>query len=103
MAKPKAPTSGARLRTPPPRPAVSGTVAARAEQHAPKKKIDLVQFGREVRVEARRITWPSRRETWITTVMVLIMVVVMGIFFLATDSILSWAVQLFLKIPDLVS
>ena len=33
------------------------------------------QFFREVRAEARKITWTSRRETWITSVMVAIMVV----------------------------
>jgi preprotein translocase subunit SecE len=103
MAKPKAPTSGSRLRPPPTRPVAAGAVAARAEQHAPKKKLDLVQFSREVRTEARRISWPSRRETWITTVMVLIMVVVTGVFFLVVDAALSWGIQFVLKIPQMVS
>ena len=101
MAKPKAPTSAARMRTPPARPAASA-VAARAEQHAPKKRFDPLQFFREVRVEARRITWPSRRETWITTVMVMIMVVVAGVFFLVVDFVLSQGIQFVLKIPTMV-
>ena len=33
----------------------------------PKKRTSLAQFAREVRSEARKITWTSRRETWITS------------------------------------
>jgi len=47
----------------------------------------------EVRQEARKITWPSRKETMITTVMVLIMVVLASVFFLVVDAILKWGVE----------
>ena len=57
-----------------------------------KKPFNPIKFFQEVRVEARRITWPSRRETWITTVMVLIMVLVAGTFFWLVDAALGWAV-----------
>jgi preprotein translocase subunit SecE len=96
MAKDQAQTPAARLRTAPPRS--SGQVAARAESHAPKKRTNPVQFFREVRAEAKKITWPSRRETWITTVMVLIMVVIAAVFFLAVDLLLSVGVSELLKI-----
>jgi preprotein translocase subunit SecE len=56
-------------------------------------KINPVEFMQEVRQEAKKITWPSRRETMITTVMVLIMVVLASIFFLIVDLILSWGVD----------
>ena len=46
-----------------------------------------------MRAEARKITWPSRRETWITTVMVLIMVAVAGVFFLVVDEVLSRSIE----------
>ena len=60
----------------------SKPVAAVAET---KPRTNIFQFFREVRVEARKIVWPSRKETWITTVMVLIMVVVATLFFAAVD------------------
>ena len=99
MAKSKAPPS--RLRTA--AATSAGSVAARAEQHAPKKRFDPVKFAREVRVEARRITWPSRRETWITTVMVMIMVLVAGVFFLVVDEALSRIIEFLLTLPSRMS
>ena len=47
----------------------------------------------EVRQEANKITWPTRRETMITTVMVLIMVALASVFFLIVDLILNWGVE----------
>jgi preprotein translocase subunit SecE len=100
MAKSKAPLKS-RLRTA--GATSAGGVAARAEEHAPKKRVDPVTFFREVRAEARKITWPSRRETWITTVMVVIMVVLSGVFFLVADEVHSRGIEFALKIPSLVS
>jgi preprotein translocase subunit SecE len=96
MARKQAPPPATRLRTVPPQS--SGAVAARAEAHAPKKRTNPVQFFREVRAEAKKITWPSRRETWITTVMVLIMVVITSIFFLVVDAGLGIGVTWLLSI-----
>jgi len=62
----------------------AGAVPAKA----PKKPFNPVKFFSEVRTEARRITWTSRKETWITTVMVLIMVVLAGFFFFLVDGVL---------------
>ena len=54
------------------------------------------EFIQEVRQEVAKVSWPSRKEVMITTVMVLIMVVLASIFFLLTDQVLSWFVsQLF--------
>jgi preprotein translocase subunit SecE len=100
MAKSKAPLKS-RLR--PAGATSAGAVAARAEEHAPKKRVDAVTFFREVRAEARKITWPSRRETWITTVMVMIMVLLAGVFFLVVDEVLSRGIEFALKIPSMVS
>src|SRR3546814_2406673 len=54
------------------------------------------QFMRQVRQETSKVTWPTRKETTITTVMVFIMVVLAAIFFLLTDQIISWLVKLIL-------
>jgi preprotein translocase subunit SecE len=48
-----------------------------------------VQFFREVRQEAAKVTWPTRRETLVTTGMVFIMVVLVALFFFAVDQILN--------------
>lgn len=56
-------------------------------------KTNPLEFLQEVRQEARKITWPSRKETMITTVMVLIMVVLASIFFLLVDIALKWGVE----------
>ena len=60
---------------------------------APKKKVTPAQFLQEVRTEARKITWTSWKETWITSVMVGIMVVVTAVFFLVVD----WGLGLFIQ------
>lgn len=52
-----------------------------------------IEFARQVRQEVSKVTWPSRRETGITTVMVFIMVVVASLFFLVVDIGLSKAVE----------
>lgn len=59
-------------------------------------KTSPLQFIEQVRAETRKVTWPSRRETLITTVMVFIMVTLAAIFFLIVDQILSWGVGLIL-------
>jgi preprotein translocase subunit SecE len=56
------------------------------------------QFIDEVRQETSKVTWPSWKEVWITTVMVLIMVALTAIFFLFTDMIISWLIQFILRL-----
>jgi preprotein translocase subunit SecE len=52
-----------------------------------------VEFLQEVRDESRKVTWPSRRELVISTIMVFIMVVVASLFFLGVDAILKYVVD----------
>ena len=52
-------------------------------------KIDPVQFSREVRQEVAKVTWPSRRETLITTGLVLALSCLAAIFFLVVDQIIQ--------------
>ena len=59
-------------------------------------KTNPAQFMREVRQEVSKVTWPSRKETGITTAMVFIMSVCAALFFLLTDTIISELVQLVL-------
>jgi preprotein translocase subunit SecE len=57
-----------------------------------------VEFVREVRSEVAKVTWPTRRETMITTSMVFIFVVIAAIFFLVADKLISFVVQKLLGI-----
>jgi preprotein translocase subunit SecE len=54
------------------------------------------QFVRQVRQEVSRVSWATRKETGVATVMVFIMVFVAGLFFFMVDQVLSWGVQLVL-------
>jgi preprotein translocase subunit SecE len=55
------------------------------------------RFFREVRAEGRKIHWTSRQETWITSVMVAIMVVLAAIFFAIVNQVLSLAITAIVK------
>jgi preprotein translocase subunit SecE len=57
-----------------------------------------LKFLQEVRQEVSKVTWPSRNETLISTIMVLVFVVLASLFFLAADQVISWLVQLMLSI-----
>ena len=48
-----------------------------------------LEFLRQVRTEVAKVTWPTRKETTLTTTMVFVMVVLASIFFLAVDATLS--------------
>ena len=61
-------------------------------------KTNPFEFFQQVRTEVSKVTWPTRRETGITTVMVFIMVVVASLFFLAVDQALRLGVGLLLGI-----
>ena len=77
-------------------PAVKPSAVASATAVAPapvKKRTTVAQFYREVRVEARKISWPSWKETWITSVMVFLMVAVTSIFFWLVDLALHLFIQ----------
>ena len=57
-------------------------------------KISPLQFLRQVRQEATKVTWPTRKETIISTIMVFIMVIIAALFFFAVDQLLSTGVKL---------
>ena len=61
-------------------------------------KVNPGQFVREVRQEVDKVTWPTRKETLVTTVMIFIMVFILMIFFFSVDQILSWGIKLILGI-----
>jgi preprotein translocase subunit SecE len=94
MAKGQNIVQGGAGRKPPTVATVGAPVAA------VKKRVGPAQFLREVQAEARKVTWTSWKETWITSVMVGFMVVVTAIFFFAADWILGLGISAILKLAN---
>jgi preprotein translocase subunit SecE len=59
-------------------------------------KTNPIEFFRQVRQEVSRVTWPTRKETMITTAMVFVMVIVAAVFFFLVDEIFAQIVRLIL-------
>jgi preprotein translocase subunit SecE len=70
-----------------------------AAKDAPvKKRTSPAQFFREVRQEVSKVTWPTRRETMVSTMMVFIMIAIMAVFFLTVDAILRFGIEMLLQL-----
>lgn len=63
-----------------------------------KPRTSPAQFFSQVRAEARKIVWPSRKETWITSVMVFIMVIIASVFFWVVDAGLGFGSRIILAL-----
>jgi len=50
-------------------------------------------FFRQVRQEIAKVTWPSRKETGISTLMVFIMVLFASVFFVLVDTFFKWSLE----------
>ncbi|MDZ3836934.1 MAG: preprotein translocase subunit SecE [Rhodospirillales bacterium] len=59
-------------------------------------RTNVAQFFREVRQETAKVTWPTRRETAISTGMVVLMVVLAAIFFFVVDQIIATSIRFLL-------
>ena len=57
-----------------------------------------IKFLQEVRAEGQKVTWPTRRETMITSSMVFIFVVIAALFFLVADKIIGFVVKALLGV-----
>lgn len=60
-------------------------------------KVSPGEFVRQVRQETGKVTWPTRKETMVTTVMVLIMTTLLSVFFLGVDQVLGRIVRFLLS------
>jgi preprotein translocase subunit SecE len=56
-------------------------------------KINAAEFVQQVRQELARVTWPTRKETMVTTAMVFVMVFIAAAFFFVVDQVLSYGVR----------
>ncbi len=61
-------------------------------------KLNPGQYIREIRREVSKVTWPSRKETTVSTGMVFLMVFLAAVFFFLVDQVISNAVKLILSL-----
>lgn len=59
---------------------------------------NLTRFARETRMEALKVSWPSRKETVTTTIVVFIMIFIMSMILLVTDSVIAASVKFILEL-----
>jgi preprotein translocase subunit SecE len=69
-----------------------------AQEAVLMSKFNPFEFVQEVRQEVSKVTWPTWKEVWITTLMVLVMVTLASVFFLATDQALGYLVSWVLRL-----
>jgi preprotein translocase subunit SecE len=68
------------------------------EPPAKKPSVGPIEFLQQVRNEGRKVTWTSLKETQISSVMVLVMVFIMSIFFLIVDQIWRFIIPIILNL-----
>ncbi len=61
-------------------------------------KLGPLQYFRDVKAEAKKVTWPSRKETIASTIAVFIMVVLASLFLYLSDQIIAYLVSLVLRL-----
>jgi len=73
-----------------------------AEAKSADKKVGPVKYVGQVRQEARKVTWPTSRETMVTTLLVMVMVILMGAFFFIVDWFLATGIKFILGLGGAV-
>ena len=63
-----------------------------------KKKTTPAQFVRQVRQELQKVTWPARKDTFISSAIVILLIIVFSLFFLLTDQIWSFLIKKIIQI-----
>jgi preprotein translocase subunit SecE len=81
----------------------AGVAGTRDGRRWPEKRkrmarLNPVQFVQEVRQEVSKVTWPTRKEVWITTLAVLVMVTLASIFFMLADQLMGYIVSFILSL-----
>jgi len=63
------------------------------KEQAGVAKNSPIEFVNQVKAEWHKVTWPTSRETMMTTVLVVIMTTMLGVFFFGIDSLFGWIVR----------
>jgi preprotein translocase subunit SecE len=65
---------------------------------AEKKKISPALFVRQVRQELQKVTWPARKDIFISSGFVILLIILFSLFFLLTDQIWSFSIKKIIQI-----
>ena len=63
-----------------------------------KKKTSPALFVRQVRQELQKVTWPEKRDTFVSSAIVILLIVLFSLFFLLTDQIWSFSIKKIIQI-----
>jgi preprotein translocase subunit SecE len=63
-----------------------------------KKKISPALFVRQVRQELQKVTWPEKRDTFLSSAIVIVLIILFSLFFLLTDQIWSFSIKKIIQI-----
>ena len=63
-----------------------------------KKKNSPALFVRQVRQEMQKITWPQRRDTFMSSAIVIVLIIIFSLFFLLTDQVWSYLIKKVIQI-----
>ena len=63
-----------------------------------KKKTTPAQFVRQVRQELQKVTWPEKKDTLISSAIVIFLIILFSLFFLLTDQIWSFSIKKIIQI-----
>ena len=61
------------------------------------KKTNPAQFVRQVRQELSKVTWPDKRDTFISSVIVIVLIILFSIFFLLTDQLWAFLIKIIIQ------
>ena len=63
-----------------------------------KKKTSPALFVRQVRQELQKVTWPTRRDTFISSLIVIFLIFLFSLFFLLSDQVWSFSIKKIIEI-----
>jgi|TARA_B110000438_G_C15377429_1_gene463260 preprotein translocase subunit SecE len=63
-----------------------------------KKKTSPALFVRQARQELQKVTWPEKRDTFLSSAIVILLIVLFSLFFLLTDQIWSFSIKKIIQI-----
>jgi preprotein translocase subunit SecE len=63
-----------------------------------RKKTSPALFVRQVRQELSKVTWPEKRDTFISSAIVILLIIIFSLFFLLTDQIWSFSIKKIIEI-----
>ena len=62
------------------------------------KKTSPALFVRQVRQELQKVTWPTRRDTFISSLIVILLIFLFSLFFLLSDQVWSFSIRKIIEI-----